>query len=35
MPCKKAVYDFRTKQGIKEDMQQIDAQAIFWRKQAE
>lgn len=31
--CKKAVIDFRMKNGIKEDIVEIDKEAVFWRKE--
>jgi O-methyltransferase len=31
-PCKRAVDEFREIHGISDEMQQIDEQAIFWRK---
>lgn len=31
-PCKRAVDDFRTANGISDDLMQIDSQSVFWRR---
>ncbi|MBF0460211.1 MAG: tetratricopeptide repeat protein, partial [Magnetococcales bacterium] len=31
-PCKRAIHDFRAQRGIHEELQPIDVQSVYWRK---